>query len=68
MTSTNDYNDPQMTPNGKVSKAKKGKPVHVCPECQKVKGQPLRDMATAKGVRYILEPNISGNLLAYDMR
>ncbi|PCD24423.1 hypothetical protein FCULG_00011738 [Fusarium culmorum] len=31
-----DYSDPQLTPNGKVSKAKKGKPVHVCTECQKV--------------------------------
>lgn len=32
-----DYSDPQLTPNGKVSKAKKGKPVHVCTECQKVR-------------------------------
>ncbi|KAJ9413570.1 hypothetical protein QL093DRAFT_2484728 [Fusarium oxysporum] len=26
----------QTTPTGKVSRAKKGKPVHVCGECQKV--------------------------------
>ncbi|KAK2123946.1 hypothetical protein NOF04DRAFT_1373359 [Fusarium oxysporum II5] len=30
------YDDFQSTPTGKVSKAKKGKPVHVCSECQKV--------------------------------
>ncbi|KAH7259374.1 uncharacterized protein BKA55DRAFT_639345 [Fusarium redolens] len=30
------YDDVQSTPTGKVSKAKKGKPVHVCSECQKV--------------------------------
>ncbi|KAI1028501.1 hypothetical protein LB503_002059 [Fusarium chuoi] len=29
------YDDFQSTPTGKVSKAKKGKPVHVCSECQK---------------------------------
>lgn len=31
------YDDFQSTPTGKVSKAKKGKPVHVCSECQKVR-------------------------------
>ena len=36
MTSTGSQSDTPMTPNGKVSKAKKGKPVHVCSECQKV--------------------------------
>ncbi|KYG13570.1 hypothetical protein FVEG_17625 [Fusarium verticillioides 7600] len=37
LVSMDNYEDDfQSTPTGKVSKAKKGKPVHVCSECQKV--------------------------------
>ncbi|SPJ86714.1 uncharacterized protein FTOL_11739 [Fusarium torulosum] len=35
MDYSNSYSDNPTTPHGKVSKAKKGKPVHVCSECQK---------------------------------
>lgn len=36
MDYSNGYGENPTTPHGKVSKAKKGKPVHVCSECQKV--------------------------------
>ncbi|KAH7251322.1 hypothetical protein BKA59DRAFT_524510 [Fusarium tricinctum] len=36
MDYSSSYGENPTTPHGKVSKAKKGKPVHVCSECQKV--------------------------------
>ncbi|WZH45408.1 uncharacterized protein QYS62_006464 [Fusarium acuminatum] len=35
MDYSSSYGENPTTPHGKVSKAKKGKPVHVCSECQK---------------------------------